>query len=88
MCNKAGWQNECTEQLIEGLRLLSLNKLADAYITVINSLPPYDPDEDLDQKICEQRFRSAFESVIEYDREQQLADICEAIRKNYHLFLV
>ena len=83
-----GWQNECTEQLIEGLRLLGLNKLADAYITVINSLPPYDPDEDLDQKICEQRFKSAFESVIEYDREQQLADICEAIRKNYHLFLV
>jgi len=82
------WGKESVAQLTEGLKLLGLTQLADAYTTVNNSIPPYDPDEDLDKKICAQRFLSAFESVMKYDNTQQLADICEAIRKNYQLFLV
>ena len=87
--NFLGWGKDGVAQLTEGLKLLGLTQLADAYTTVINSiLPYYDPDEDLDNKICAQRFLSAFESVMKYDNTQQLADICEAIRKNYQLFLV
>ncbi|HMU87647.1 MAG TPA: hypothetical protein PLF28_06195 [Agitococcus sp.] len=86
--NLLAWGKDGVAQLTEGLNLLGLTQLADAYTTVNNSIPPYDPDEDLDKKICAQQFLSAFESVMEYDNTQQFADIAEAIRKNYHLFLV
>lgn len=95
----SSWGKAGMADVLAGFQLLGLEQLVAAYTASIEKIPAYpivehdNEDENaafdfMYSMSARQDMFDAFETVMEFNIGQQYADIAEAVRENYELFLV